>query len=67
MKHVERKAWAKVNYSRPECLEVPGIRETLNKKTFKKTARDVFKGNSAHIDSITVADFHRLKASGTKK
>ena len=44
MKHVERKAWAKVNYSRPECLEVPGIRETLNKKAFKRQLEMYLKG-----------------------
>ena len=59
---VERKCWAKEQYSRRKCLEILGILDSISQNDLESKVCEIFREYDADIDPVTINTCHRLKS-----
>ena len=64
---VERKCWANEQYSRRECLEISGIRNSISQNYLESKICDIFRECDADIDPVNIEACHRLKSHNWPK
>ena len=59
---VERKCWAKEQYSRRKCLEILGILDSISQNDLESKVCEIFREYDGDIDPVTINTCHRLKS-----
>ena len=59
---LERKRWEREQYSRRECIEISGIRQSIEQRDLEKTVLNVFDKTDAPVGPQNVEACHRLKS-----
>ena len=64
---MERRCYAKEQYSRRECLEISGIPASAADKDLESKVSEILEEIDVPIDPTLVEDFHRLPSKGLSK
>ena len=62
----EQKCWTNEQCSRRECLEVPGIPESVSDNALEDKIEGVLRGIDVEVDTKNIESRHRLKGKGSK-